>query len=426
MHARVVVRADRPPGSSRPLERSARRAEFLLETDADGAAEVPREPDLRRGVVGSWARPSTGSSGPSSGWHREWRFCGDDGFLRELWPAAVRTLEYAIREWDRDGDGLPDGELHNTYDIEVHGIEPLAESHVPRGARVPAHGWRRTSATPSVPPTGTARGDRTADCHRRPAVERRILPVQAIDDVDAHRYQYGEGILLGPAARPVPRLRQWPRRPAAPGTPAQHAHRHRAAQLQVGSVRPREHAAHLRAQRRRRPAPGLVAGRRTAGHSVRVLRRGLDRRRAPGRRLPHLRRSRRRRPSCSSAHCAGATTARHAAPGTRSSAATTTPGRSSSWALLLAMSGAQWDAPTATLSFAPARDGRYLFTTGTGWGRAEIDGDALRLDNRRRRSRPRSPRSCTAAPLAGPSRSPPARATTARPPTSTSHPQESR
>jgi non-lysosomal glucosylceramidase len=52
-----------------------------------------------------------------------------------------------------------------------------------------------------------------------------------------------------------------------------------------------------------------------------------------------------------------------------------------SWGLLLAFTGAQWDAPTRTLAFAPAVDAplRALFTTGSAWGRVEVDGDALTL-----------------------------------------------
>src|SRR5690606_31010557 len=75
--------------------------------------------------------------------HREWRYSGDDAFLTELWPAAVRSLDHAIREWDRDGNGLLDGSLHNTYDIEFHGTEPLANSiflaALRAGARMAAH-----------------------------------------------------------------------------------------------------------------------------------------------------------------------------------------------------------------------------------------------------------------------------------------------
>ncbi|UJP13822.2 glycoside hydrolase family 116 protein [Microbacterium elymi] len=52
-----------------------------------------------------------------------------------------------------------------------------------------------------------------------------------------------------------------------------------------------------------------------------------------------------------------------------------------SWGVLLAFTGQRWDAPTHTLGFAPAQPGplRALFTTGTGWGRVEIDADALTL-----------------------------------------------
>ena len=52
-----------------------------------------------------------------------------------------------------------------------------------------------------------------------------------------------------------------------------------------------------------------------------------------------------------------------------------------SWGLLLAFSGVQWDAPTRTLAFDPVGDApfRSLFTTGTGWGRVEIDGETVAL-----------------------------------------------
>ena len=50
-----------------------------------------------------------------------------------------------------------------------------------------------------------------------------------------------------------------------------------------------------------------------------------------------------------------------------------------SWALLLAASGVQWDAPTRSLSFDPVADGSYLFTTAAAWGRAEVRGDRLEL-----------------------------------------------
>jgi non-lysosomal glucosylceramidase len=53
--------------------------------------------------------------------YREWQMCGDDAFLRKLWPAAKQALEYAWVVWDKDRDGVMEGEQHNTYDVEFYG-----------------------------------------------------------------------------------------------------------------------------------------------------------------------------------------------------------------------------------------------------------------------------------------------------------------
>src|ERR1041384_7452278 len=53
--------------------------------------------------------------------YREWKLSGDDDFLRELWPHAKRALQYAWQKWDRDRDGVMEGEQHNSYDIEFYG-----------------------------------------------------------------------------------------------------------------------------------------------------------------------------------------------------------------------------------------------------------------------------------------------------------------
>ncbi|MFO8007580.1 MAG: GH116 family glycosyl-hydrolase [Candidatus Brocadiia bacterium] len=57
--------------------------------------------------------------------YRDWLICGDDEWLRELWPRVKKSLSYAWVEWDADEDGVPEGVQHNTYDIEFHGPNPL-------------------------------------------------------------------------------------------------------------------------------------------------------------------------------------------------------------------------------------------------------------------------------------------------------------
>jgi uncharacterized protein (DUF608 family) len=59
--------------------------------------------------------------------YRDWRFSGDDEYLRSMWPHAKRALEYAWHQWDRDRDGVVEGDQHNTYDINFQGPNPLAQ-----------------------------------------------------------------------------------------------------------------------------------------------------------------------------------------------------------------------------------------------------------------------------------------------------------
>ncbi|MDQ1256625.1 MAG: non-lysosomal glucosylceramidase, partial [Candidatus Hydrogenedentes bacterium] len=59
--------------------------------------------------------------------YRDWKVCGDDRWLRGIWPRVQRALEYAWVQWDPDKDGVIDGIQHNTYDIEFLGPNPLGQ-----------------------------------------------------------------------------------------------------------------------------------------------------------------------------------------------------------------------------------------------------------------------------------------------------------
>ncbi|NLD43486.1 MAG: hypothetical protein GX657_08335 [Chloroflexi bacterium] len=60
--------------------------------------------------------------------YRDWLLCGDDDWLRGLWPRVRKALEYAWTEWDLDRDGVMEGIQHNTYDIEFHGPNTMMGS----------------------------------------------------------------------------------------------------------------------------------------------------------------------------------------------------------------------------------------------------------------------------------------------------------
>jgi non-lysosomal glucosylceramidase len=62
--------------------------------------------------------------------YREWQLSGDDDWLRALWPACRRSIEFAWIEggWDADRDGLAEGTQHNTMDVEYFGPTPVIQS----------------------------------------------------------------------------------------------------------------------------------------------------------------------------------------------------------------------------------------------------------------------------------------------------------
>jgi non-lysosomal glucosylceramidase len=58
--------------------------------------------------------------------YREWQLSGDDRYLKELYPKAIKALSYAWIKggWDGDQDGVMEGVQHNTMDVEYYGPNP--------------------------------------------------------------------------------------------------------------------------------------------------------------------------------------------------------------------------------------------------------------------------------------------------------------
>lgn len=364
------------------LERSARRAEYLLETDEHGAQKF-------RGnrIFGSpsWfiGPAADGQLGTLLRLHREWRFSGDDDFLRELWPAAVRTLEYATREWDRDGDGLLDGEMHNTYDIEFHGTEPLANviylAALRAGARMAAHLEDHTLAE-----QWSTRAD-----HVAAAIEGTLWNGeyyrQVIDDVDAHRYQYGDGVLSDQL------LGQFHAFLGGLGylLPEEHV---RSALAAIVEHNLREdltdHESTQRVYALNDEGGLLLASWPTGGRPALPfvyadeVWTGIEHQVAASLLFAGRYDDALRVEATLRARYDGV----HRNPWNEIECGNHYARSLASWGLLLGASGAQWDAADGILSFAPAdgplslsKGGRFLFTTGTGWGRVEIDDASLAL-----------------------------------------------
>ncbi|NUR88410.1 MAG: hypothetical protein HOY71_30345, partial [Nonomuraea sp.] len=112
------------------LSRSMREVEFAHATDEHGLMSfrvgLPLETRAREFRTAA----ADGQFGCLVKLYRDWKLSGDDAFLRELWPHARRSLEFAWIEggWDADRDGVPEGCQHNTMDVEYYGPNPQMAS----------------------------------------------------------------------------------------------------------------------------------------------------------------------------------------------------------------------------------------------------------------------------------------------------------
>jgi len=174
------------------LERSARRTDLASNTRPDGDMAFRTLIPLTD-VLWEHAPAADGQMGTVLRLYREWQISGDEAFLRELWPQAKRALEFAWLSWDRDRDGLMEGEQHNTYDIEFYGPNPLT-SLLYLGALRAGEEMARA----------LGEGEAAEEYRRvyergRLGMEERLWNgeyyVQRLDDLDEHRYQFGEGCL---------------------------------------------------------------------------------------------------------------------------------------------------------------------------------------------------------------------------------------
>ena len=107
------------------LERSIRETDFKYNMDETGRMPFRMQLPLGR-ERGGFRACVDGQMGGVIKTYREWKLCGDDGWLKSLWPRVKKSLEYAWSEenpdrWDRDKDGMLEGRQHHTLDMELFG-----------------------------------------------------------------------------------------------------------------------------------------------------------------------------------------------------------------------------------------------------------------------------------------------------------------
>lgn len=174
------------------LEQSARKVEFIKETDENGNMAFRNRSifDLPRF---DFHPAADGQMGSIIRLYREWKISGNNEFLKINWSGAKRALDFAFSYWDKDGDFVLDSQQHNTYDIEFYGPNSLTNSMFFAALKAGAE-------------MSEAMGDWDSAEKYRNALEvgsRKMdellwngeYYIQKIDDVNKYKYQYGIGCL---------------------------------------------------------------------------------------------------------------------------------------------------------------------------------------------------------------------------------------
>ncbi|TVR52727.1 MAG: hypothetical protein EA425_04450, partial [Puniceicoccaceae bacterium] len=111
------------------LERGLRETEFLVDQDESGHQDFRAALPIDVGTPHQFHAALDGQLGGILKVYREWRICGDDGWLKTLFPRVRDSLDYCQRNFDPDRTGTIVEPHHNTYDIEFWGPNGMITSY---------------------------------------------------------------------------------------------------------------------------------------------------------------------------------------------------------------------------------------------------------------------------------------------------------
>jgi len=100
----------------------------LRESDGAVIYRMPVGPGAKIKQRGGFTSAADGQLGQICQVYRDWQICGDNEWLKKIWPKAKKALEYAWVAWDKDRDGLLEGSHHNTLDLNFKTPETMCGS----------------------------------------------------------------------------------------------------------------------------------------------------------------------------------------------------------------------------------------------------------------------------------------------------------
>ena len=174
------------------LEQKMRQIEFIDEIQKDGY--MPFRTYQSLGFPMWKMTPSAdGQLGSVIRLYREWKISGDDMLIKTCFPGVKLTMDYALKEWDTNGDGILKEPQHVTYDTELYGINSMTTTIYLSALQAAAHMAKHLGEYDLAKEYELRRktGSKKLDeiCFNGEYYE------QFIDDVNNYRYQYGKGCL---------------------------------------------------------------------------------------------------------------------------------------------------------------------------------------------------------------------------------------
>lgn len=111
------------------LERGLRETELFEAQNHEGVQTFRVPLPIRSGEKPPYNTPAAdGQLGGIMKVHREWKISGDTNWLKKVWPATTRSLDFCIAHWDPDQEGVLRKRHHNTYDIDFFSPNGMCSS----------------------------------------------------------------------------------------------------------------------------------------------------------------------------------------------------------------------------------------------------------------------------------------------------------
>lgn len=108
-------------------ERSLRETEFEINQNKDGHQNFRSNLPISETQHGFHAA-ADGQLGGIIKIYRDWRVCGNNDWMKKLYPNVKNSLDYCIEIWDPNHNGYLEEPHHNTYDIEFWGPDGMCTS----------------------------------------------------------------------------------------------------------------------------------------------------------------------------------------------------------------------------------------------------------------------------------------------------------